>query len=136
VINLKPKYLIIQDGAPGTALLKLTTDSHEALCSLSATAELLVLTTIMKSMQCVIVLDTMNTMLQSAICCHQDLKISNTVVSKRFLAKSCSVIHKTSRVLVPYFHCIPFKYNQFALHSVYRRTFYGTQCITTTVAAH
>jgi len=40
---MKSKQLIIKDDARGVALLKLTTDRHEASRGLSATAELLVL---------------------------------------------------------------------------------------------
>ena len=45
MVNLKPKYLIIKDCGRGTVLLKQTTDRHEASRGLSATAELLVLST-------------------------------------------------------------------------------------------
>ena len=42
VINLKPKQVVIKDGARGIILLELTTNRHEASRGLSATAELLV----------------------------------------------------------------------------------------------
>jgi len=40
-LNLKPKKPIIEDGVTGIVLSKLTTDRHEALRGLSASAELL-----------------------------------------------------------------------------------------------
>ena len=45
VVNLKPQQLIIKDSARDIVLLKQTIEEHEASCSLSATAELLVTNT-------------------------------------------------------------------------------------------